>query len=216
MMSKTLLGVLTTFFEHPMTRLSGFALLFAVLASSACSTKSDEPAADSTASVTADSAAAMPTGHDMSSMGGMGEMTGDSDRDFLRMMSDHHTGMLLMTEPAIAKGVTVKDEAQRIAKDQTAEIATMKSTLASAYSDSYEPKAMADGTKMAGEIAAASGSALDKAFYDHTIMHHQAAIKMIDDYLPKSKRADVKSMAEKMKAMQLKEIKEFEGKRAAL
>lgn len=199
-----------------MTRLSACILTVATLASAACSTKPDQTASDSTAFVAADSAAGMPAGHDMTSMGGMAAMTGDPDRDFLRMMSDHHTGMLLMTEPAIAKGITVKDEAQRMAKDQAAEIATMKSTLATAYSDNYEPKPMADGTRMAGEIAAATGSALDKAFYDHTIMHHQAAIKMIDDYLPKSGRADVKAMAEKMKAIQLKEIMEFEGKRAAL
>ena len=38
------------------------------------------------------------------------------------------------------------------------------------------------------------------------------AITMIDEYLPKAVRADVKAMAEQMKRDQLAEITEFERK----
>lgn len=183
----------------------------------ACSSKSDQPG--SNASATEAGSSANRTNSEESKMGSMDDMapmTGDPDRDFLRMMGDHHKGMLLMTEPALAKGITVKDEAQRIATDQKPEIGKMTAILKSAYSDSYEPKVMSDGRKMAGELDALTGTALDRMFLEKTILHHKAAIKMVDEYLPKAKNSEVKTIAEKIKKAQLKEIKEFEGKLAAL
>ena len=48
--------------------------------------------------------------------------------------------------------------------------------------------------------------------YRYLIMHDQAAVKMIDDFLPRLTRADVKQMGEKMRADQRREIQESQRK----
>lgn len=195
------------------------SLTLATIALTACSSGGDKVAADSgaAASSAGDTSVGTPAAaHEMSGMEGMASMTGDPDRDFLRMMSDHHKGMLLMTETVQSRGVTVKDEAKRMATAQDAEIERMRGILKARYSDSYAPASMADAKTMVGELTALTGSAFDRKFYQHTIHHHQAAVKMIDEYLPSSKQSEVKAMAEAMKAAQQKEITEFEGKLAAL
>lgn len=192
------------------------ALSLVAVASSACSSGGDRATADTSAAPATTPATTPAVAHDMGSMEGMADMTGDPDRDFLRMMSDHHKGMLLMTDAAKSGGATVTDEAQRMSKAQSAEMEKMKSILKARYSDGYAPKVMTDAKTMAGELGPLTGSAFDRKFLQHTIHHHQAAVKMIDAYLPRSKEGEVKAMAVEMKTAQQKEIREFEGKLAAL
>ena len=202
-----------------MKKLTGVALAFAAIASGACSSKPDHddlPNGDTASPVAGTPPSGGETMAGTHSMDGMAAMTGNADRDFLRMMADHHKGMLLMTDRAQAKGTTVRDEAMRMAKEQSGEIDRMTSILRAAYSDSYDPKAMATAKTMASELDSLAGTAFDKGFLQRTIMHHRAAIKMIEEYLPRAKRSDVRAMAERMKAAQEKEIREFEGKIAAL
>ena len=141
-------------------------------------------------------------------------MTGKSDRDFHRMMSDHHKGLVLLAHETNEKSepLSVKSDATKLDSKQDAELEKMAGILKKDYNDSYEPKVMPDNQAMADELKPLSGKAYEKKFLEHVVMHHQQAIKMIDEYLPKAKRADIKSMAEKMKADQTKEIKEFQAK----
>ena len=48
--------------------------------------------------------------------------------------------------------------------------------------------------------------------YQHVIMHHQEGLKMIDQFLPRLTKPELKQMAEKMRADQQKEIQEFQRK----
>jgi uncharacterized protein (DUF305 family) len=52
----------------------------------------------------------------------------------------------------------------------------------------------------------------DSAFRQAIITHHREGIRMIDEFLPKLTRADLKSMAEQMRAAQMKEVGELERK----
>jgi len=91
-------------------RLRGGLATVAILVAGACS--SADKAADTTVAAapeattnaapmggsamnSSDSMSGMKKDAGMKGMGGMA-MTGDADRDFLRMMSDHHKGMILM------------------------------------------------------------------------------------------------------------------------
>lgn len=69
---------------------------------------------------------------------------------------------------------------------------------------------------MVDELSGKSGADYGRTFLKNVIAHHEQAIKMIDDYLPKAKNPQVKAMAEKMKADQTKEIAEFQKKLTAM
>lgn len=159
----------------------------------------------------------MKKGSGMRGMGGMA-MTGDADRDFLRMMSDHHKGMILMAHATMERkegGLAIADANKLVAK-QDAELDKMMTMLEKSYKDPYAAKVMPDNQAMADDLKTKTGTEYDRAFYQNVIKHHGEAIKMVDAYLPNAKSAAVKKMAEKIKADQTKEIAEFQKKLAAL
>jgi uncharacterized protein (DUF305 family) len=141
-------------------------------------------------------------------------MTGDADRDFLRMMSDHHKGMIAMahmTKERKDVGSAAAD-ADKIDAAQDKELDRMMTMLEKDFKDAYAPKVMPDNQAMADKMKGMKGTEYERAFYENTITHHQAAVKMVDEYLPKGKSAAIKQMAEKIKADQAKEIAEFQKK----
>lgn len=192
-------------------------LLTLVLAITACSAgeKAPDTAAAPAASPAPDSAA----GSNMAGMNhNMANMTGDADHDFLRMMSDHHKGLIQMahmTKDRKEGGSAVAD-AKKLDAAQDKELDHMVTMLEKDFKDAYAPKVMPEHQAMADELKAKSGKEYDRAFYQNMIKHHQEAIKMVDDYLPKARNAMLKQMAEKMKADQTREISEFEKKVAKL
>lgn len=207
-----------------------FALAASLAVSTACSSKSDQAAAgDSTAgsaagastgAMTADSAGGM-AGMDHSTMGNMGSMapmggaTGDPDRDFLRMMSEHHKGMIAMAHLTIEEkkgSATTQADAEKIDTKQDAELDSMVTTLEQQYKDPYDPKIMPDNQKMVDDLKLLAGAAYDRMFYQHVVHHHEQATQMIDHHLPMLKDSKIKAMAERMKRDQTREIAEFQRK----
>ena len=147
----------------------------------------------------------------MSGMNGMDSVE-TPDQQFLRMMSDHHKGILLMAHDAMErKGVTVKPEAQKIDKAQDAELKRMVTMLKTDFKDEYTPKATPENQAMADALKQKSGAAYDTTFRENAISHHQEALQMIDRFLPTLTRPDLKGMAEKMKADQTREIVKFKS-----
>jgi len=199
------------------------------LASAACGTaekRADTTAAPANAVPAGSSAPAMPSDSSsgaqgtgsMSGMGQMANMTGDADHDFLRMMSDHHKGLILMAHMTTERteGGSAVADAKKLDAAQDKELDHMVTMLETEYKDPYMPKVMPEHQTMADGLKTKSGKEYDRAFYQNIIQHHQEAIKMIDDYLPKAKNAMLKRMAEKMKTDQTREIGEFEQKVAKL
>jgi len=151
-------------------------------------------------------------------MSGMANMTGDPDRDFLRMMSDHHKGLIAMVHPTLDKkeNLAITGDAAKMDKKQDAELDKMITMLDQQYKDSYTPSVMPDNQRMVDELKDKSGADYSRTFLKNVIAHHQQAIQMVDEYLPKAKNPQVKAMAEKMKSDQAKEITELQRKLSAM
>ena len=196
------------------------AVLISLMTFAACSPKPDSTA-DSTAMAPAPSMSASGDSATTSTnmqMSGMANMTGDADRDFLRMMSDHHKGLIAIVHPTLDKkeNLAVKGDAAKMDKKQDAEIEKMITMLDKQYKDTYTPSVMPDNQRMVDELNGKSGAEYSRTFLKNVIAHHKQAIKMIDDYLPKAKSTQVKGMAQKMKSDQAKEIAEFQKKLSAM
>ena len=204
--------------SHSLLRAAIAAL---TLTAAACGT--GDKKSDTAAMAPSPAPAAMPatdtlagthTDGNMGAMGQMKNMTGDPDRDFLRMMSDHHKGLILlahMTKDRKEGGSAVGD-AEKLDAAQDKEIDQMQTMLEKDFKDPYAPKVSPENQAMADELKTKTGKEYDRTFYQDIIKHHQGALKMVDEYLPKSKNATIKQMAEKMKADQTKEIAEFQKK----
>ncbi|WP_310572047.1 DUF305 domain-containing protein [Gemmatimonas sp.] len=201
----------------------------ALVVTTACSAKSDQAARGDT-SAAAGAGAPMPeaggsadgmAGMDHSTMGSMGTMspmggaTGDPDRDFLRMMSEHHKGMIAMAHLTIEQkkgSAATQADAEMLDTKQDAELDSMVTTLERQFKDAYDPMIMPDNQKMVDELKPLTGAAYDRMFYHHVVQHHQQATTMIDHHLPMLKDAKVKAMAQRMKRDQTREIAEFQPK----
>ena len=204
-----------------LTRIVAFVFAAALLA--ACATSKDSAQSDTAAAITpttlgADSIAHAPamSGVQNDAHGGMGDMsampttTGNADHDFLRMMTDHHKGMVTMAHEAKEqKGSSIREIAARLDAEQDKELDQMTTMLERDFKDPYAPKVMPDNQKMIAALKTKTGAEFDRTFLENTIMHHQEAIKMVDGYLPKSANATIRTMAGKMKADQAREIVEF-------
>jgi uncharacterized protein (DUF305 family) len=189
-----------------------------VLACSSADKTPDTTAAATKPSAPASAPPAMDTTSKMAGMTGMANMTGDADHDFLRMMSDHHKGLIQlahMTKEMQGVGAATVDAAKMDAA-QDKELDQMMTMLEKDFKDPYAPKVMAEHQAMADELKGKTGKDYERTFYQDVIKHHQEALKMIDEYLPKAKSTTLKRMAEKMKTDQTKEIAEFQQKVAKL
>lgn len=149
---------------------------------------------------------------------GMAAQSGDADHDFLRMMSDHHKGLIAlvhMTQDRRGIG-TAKADAAKMDQTQDAELDTMMTMLEKTYTDPCAPKVMPEHQAMATALEPMSGKGYERSFYGDIVKHHTQAITVIDGYLQKAKSADVKAMAEKMKVDQTREIADFQKKLAKM
>lgn len=198
-----------------------------IAVTTACTAKTDQPAVGESAAASAAGASTTAAPDSMSGMAGMdhstmgtmapmGGATGDPDRDFLRMMSEHHKGLIAMAHMVIEDGKkgspATKADAEKLDTKQDAELDSMVTKLEQQYKDPYNPQIMPDNQKMIDELQAQSGTAYDRMFYHHVVQHHQQATQMIDHHLPMLKDAKVKAMAERMKRDQTREIGEFQRK----
>lgn len=198
----------------PVRRFSAATMfVLAVVTMPACAKGTDEAVNSDTAAATSptDTGMAGMSHDDMA-------MTGDPDRDFLRMMSDHHAGIIAMAHPTMEskQNLSVKADARKIDRAQDQEIKQMTMMLQSDYQDSYTPKVTLDNQRMVDELLTKSGTEYDRTFLQSVIKHHEQALVMIDGYLPKSTKPVVRAMAEQMKSAQAKEIAEFNKKLGAL
>lgn len=185
-------------------------LLASALVLAACG-KSDDAAPADSAVATSDGAAGTATSADHSMNRAPAK---DADHEFLRMMSDHHEGMIQMATAAMAKGSnpTVQGDAHRLHTKQLDEQKRMVAMVQSSYAETITPMAMGSNKTMMDQLNSKSGADYDRAFYSSVVAHHREGIKMVDDFLGRLTKPDVKQMAERMKADQQKEITEFEAK----
>ena len=187
---------------RPMSRAA--LLVLSSLAFVACS-KGEEGPADSAAVNSSQAPATAPADS---------TATGLGDRQFLAEMIDHHEGMVQMAYATRGKTSEpdARKDADRLHQTQSAERDSMVAMLKRDFATEHQPKVMPGNQAMIDSIANLRGRFLAKGFYEMTVQHHKEGIQMIDRYLPSLQNAQVKQMAEKMKAEQQQEIEEFTKK----
>lgn len=142
----------------------------------------------------------------------------DGNHEFLRMMSDHHEGLLRMATAAMDKAAlqATKDDAHELHTKQAAERDTMVAMVQRDYQERHTARPPAKNQAQADSLNALSGTEYDRTFYRLVIAHHREGIGMIDEHMAHLTNPTVRQMAEKMKADQQKEIGEFEQKQASI
>lgn len=205
-------------FSHllPLPLFSGAGVASLVAVVVACSSRDTAHAGTDTASVA--SAVASPasagttvagssnTSANASANGPVDSMT--ADHEFLRKMSDHHKGLILVVHQALdRKDVpAIMADARKLDAEQDADLDTMTVTLRQKYNDAYNPRIMAEHQAMADSLKSLKGTAYEHAFLGDVIKHHGEGIVMMDQYLPKLSDPKIKAMAERMRSAQTAEV----------
>lgn len=175
---------------------------------------STDTAAGTTAVATATTTDTSMAGMDHSGMAMNRGAPRDSNQVFLRMMSDHHQGLLALADSARAKlSATARADAEKMTTKQKGEQEHMLQMLRSDYHDSITPSMMASNRAMMQTVASAGASEADRVFYQQVIAHHREAIQMVDRLHPHL-TGMAKQMAEKARTDQQREIAELEKKMA--
>jgi uncharacterized protein (DUF305 family) len=141
----------------------------------------------------------------------------EADHEFLRAMSNHHEGLVLMGSAAMNKATRseTQADAHKLHQKQAQERDKMVGMIRSSYNESHTPTAMPKHRAMNDSLQQKSGAAYDRDFYRHVVMHHREGVQMIDQFLPRLTNPQVRQMAEQMRRDQMREIAEFESKTRA-
>ncbi|MFJ5266091.1 DUF305 domain-containing protein [Streptomyces sp. NPDC088387] len=140
-----------------------------------------------------------------------------ADVSYARMMIEHHTQALEMTELAAkqAESTSVKGLADRIAASQKPEIGTMQAWLKAHGEDEKagdsggHDHAPMPGMATEGQLKnlrAARGKAFDQLFLTLMITHHEGAITMATDVKGEGNNIQIEEMADDVIAQQSAEI----------
>jgi uncharacterized protein (DUF305 family) len=175
------------------------ATLFAVACSSGDEQETAAASPDSGEVVPASAAAAAPQ---------------DADHEFLRMMSDHHEGLVVMGQDAMSRAAddSVRNAAHMLHTKQAAGRDTMVMMISQTYNEQYTPKMMPKNQAQADTLRQRQGGEIDRYFLQTTIAHHEEGIAMIDRFMQRFTKPDVRAMAERMRGEQQREIAELQGK----
>ncbi len=190
----------------------------------ACSTPAQNSSTEP--SVSSSPTSSMMPGMDHSMSHGMmmdlGPADADFDLRFIDAMTPHHQGAIVMAKEAEQKSKRpeIKKLAADIIKAQNKEIAEMKQwrtawyPKASSTPMSYDskmskmmpmPSAQMNGMMMNMNLGAADDQ-FDLRFMNAMIPHHESAVVMANDALSKSKRPEIKKLAEDIVSSQQAEI----------
>jgi uncharacterized protein (DUF305 family) len=146
-----------------------------------------------------------------------------ADVDYARMMIQHHSQALKMTElvPDRAESGKLERLAERIAAAQGPEISAMRGWLKEHGKKETEPGGGHghDHAAMPGmateaqlkKLRAARGKAFDQLFLTLMITHHQGAITMATDVKAQGNNVRIEEMADDVVAQQTSEISRMRG-----
>lgn len=196
-----------------LSRFAAVAAAALLAFTTACGDTGDR-AAEDTAAIPATTPAdtAMMGGMDHSMMAGMNRTAPhDSNQVFLRMMSDHHEGLIAMSDSALPRTQSADADAQRIKEKQQREQQEMLTMLRGTHGDSITPMIMSSNRQMIDSTLQASGTAADTVYWRQVVHHHVEGIGMTEKLLPHL-TGEVKQMAEKMLSDQKKEAEELRRK----
>lgn len=157
----------------------------------------------------------------------LGPADADYDLRFIDAMTPHHEGALVMANEVLKKSSRpeLKTLATAILKAQSTEIAQLKQ-----WRKDWYPKASAQPVAWHGQMGhmmpmtaeqmsamrmdmdlGAADATFDLRFIDAMIPHHEGAIVMAKDLLAKSKRPEMKKLAQDILSSQQAEIDQMKG-----
>lgn len=138
----------------------------------------------------------------------------DADHEFLRMMVDHHEGLIEMASAAMTKASqsSTQGDAHQLHTKQEQDQQRMLAMIRTQYNDSIAPMVLPSNRAMIDSLAGKSGQSYDTTFYRNVIVHHEDGVRMIDQHLAHLSTPEVRQMAERMKTEQQREIAEFRRK----
>ncbi|WP_189523468.1 DUF305 domain-containing protein [Nostoc sp. PA-18-2419] len=156
----------------------------------------------------------------------LGPADANFDLRFIDAMTPHHQGALEMAEEAQQKSKRpeIKKLADNIIKSQNQEITQMKQWRQAWY-PSAGTKPMAYDSQMGhtmemssdqmkammmNQDLGAADAKFDLRFINAMIPHHEGAVKMAQDALTKSKRPEIKQLAQEIIKAQDTEIKQMQ------
>lgn len=136
------------------------------------------------------------------------------DQAFLRTMSDHEWGLILLAHKALEHKRTgaVHDEAEELDKTHGEEIDRLHTALRGFFQEDYMAKVTPEGQAAVDSFVKLTGAAYDRAFLQAVIAQDEQGVKLIDRYLPTLTRADVKTLAGRLREGQMREIDSFKAR----
>ena len=138
----------------------------------------------------------------------------DAEHEFLRMMVDHHEGLIEMASAAMTKASqpSTQDDAHQLHTKQEEDQQRVLAMIRTQYNDSITPMILPSNRAMIDSLAAKTGASYDTTFYRNVIAHHEEGVRMTDQHLAHLSKPEVRQMAERMKSEQQREIAEFRRK----
>ena len=138
----------------------------------------------------------------------------DAEHEFLRMMVDHHEGLIEMASAAMTRASrsSTQGDAHQLHTKQEEDQQRMLAMLRTQYSDSMTPMILPGNRAMIDSLAGKTGASYDTTFYQSIIAHHDEGVRMMDQHLAHLSKPEVRQMAERMKTEQQREIVEFRRK----
>lgn len=137
-----------------------------------------------------------------------------ADHEFLRMMSDHHVGLVRMADDVDDRlqASAARRDAEELGDKQESEQERMLTMIRQRFGESYAPKVMPGNQAQRHSLEALQGAPLDREFYRLVVAHHREGVQLIERYLPRLESRELRQMAERMRDEQRREIQEFERK----
>jgi uncharacterized protein (DUF305 family) len=137
-------------------------------------------------------------------------LTGDPDHDFLRRMSDHHKDLIRITHAVLESysSAAAEPALRKFEDEHDHELDTILALLRSTYNDSYLPQNDPQNDFIV-EMLRKPGTDYVGIFVAAALKSEQAAVRLLNDYLPKAKNPKVRTFAQKL-------LSEEQGEMAAL
>lgn len=137
-----------------------------------------------------------------------------ADQHFLRDMLDHHEGLIYLGHRAMERNDRPQPREDALLLDETrdADKRQMLRILRTVYSDRHEPAVLSADRIAADSVVLLAGPKYDRQLRRMIIEGDKRAIAMIDRFLPKLTRSDVRELARSMRSASRKEIAQFSSK----
>ena len=123
------------------------------------------------------------------------------DQEFLHKISDHHKGMIVLAHEAIERSepLPVKDEARSLDHRYDAALQTVETLLRVNFQDYYAAELTAEFRAKLDTLATLHGNAFVSTFRQQLRDSHQWTLRVVDEYLPRFGRPNVKAFASRMR-----------------